>query len=87
LCGKCLRKKANAKPAVPPWKSSGYRKAKKCEKCGFAARYASQLFVYHVNGNLSDVNRSNLKTICANCQIEVAEAGLDWRQGDLTPDF
>jgi hypothetical protein len=29
----------------------------------------------------------NLKTICANCQYEIAREGLGWRQGDLTPDY
>jgi hypothetical protein len=45
------------------------------------------MFVYHIDGNLNNTALSNLKTVCANCQIEVAKEGLGWRQGDLVPDF
>ena len=57
------------------------------EKCGFVAKHKEQLFVYYIDGNLNNNSQSNLKTICANCQYEVARAGLGWRQGDLVPDF
>lgn len=86
-CASCLRKKDNKKPAIPNWKKAGYKKKIICDRCGFKSSYKEQLFVYYVDGNQNNVAWSNLKTICANCQIEVSIAGLGWSQGDLTPDF
>ena len=65
----------------------GYKKKPVCEKCGFKAKYQTQLFVYHVDGDLNNAKQHNLKTVCANCQVEIAREGLGWRQGDLVPDF
>ena len=54
---------------------------------GFEAKLKQQLFVYHVDGDLNNNSVLNLKTVCANCQYEIAQEGLGWRQGDLVPDF
>jgi hypothetical protein len=86
-CDGCIRKKKNIPAPKPGWLKTGYKKKTQCERCGFKAKYKEQMFVYHIDGNLNNTALSNLKTVCANCQIEVAKEGLGWRQGDLVPDF
>ena len=86
-CNTCIRRGANLKPQQPKWFINGYKKKPHCEKCGFKAKYKEQLFVYYVDGNLNNSSPFNLKTVCANCQIEIAKQGLGWVQGDLVPDF
>lgn len=86
-CDSCIRKKKKLPVAIPNWHRLGYKKKPHCEKCGFKAKYKEQLFVYHIDGNLNNSNLGNLKTVCANCQYEIAKEGLGWRQGDLVPDF
>lgn len=87
ICDKCKRKSKNKKPPVPAWRLAGYKKKPHCEKCGFKAIYHQQLFVFHVDGDLSNTNRGNLKTVCANCQIEISKSDIGWVQGDLVPDI
>lgn len=86
-CDTCCRKKRNLPVQKPSWALAGYKKKPHCEKCGFKAKYREQLFVYYIDGNFNNNNQLNLRTICANCQYEVAREGLGWRQGDLIPDF
>lgn len=86
-CDSCIRKKKGLAQPKPRWRLEGYKKKPHCERCGFKAKYIDQLFVYHIDGNLNNANPTNLKTVCANCQYEVAREGLGWRQGDLVPDF
>ena len=86
-CDSCIRKKRNIAAPVPQWVRSGYKKKTTCERCGFKSKYKEQMSVYHVDGNLNNTALSNLKSVCANCQIEISREGLGWRQGDLVPDF
>ena len=86
-CEYCIKKRRKIKVPEPRWKSGGYKKKPACDKCGFRAKYPAQLLVYHMDGNLNNNVVTNLKTICANCQYEVAQEGLGWRQGDLIPDY
>lgn len=86
-CDSCIRKKRNVSAPVPQWLKAGYKKKLTCERCGFKAKYKEQMFVYHIDGNLNNTALANLKTVCANCQIEIAKEGLGWRQGDIIPDF
>jgi hypothetical protein len=86
-CDSCIRKKRKKPAAIPQWVRSGYKKKNQCEKCGFHSRYKEQLYVFHVDGSLNNVKPANLKTVCANCQIEIAKEGLGWQQGDLIPDL
>jgi len=65
---------------------SGYKKAKKCELCGFKAQAKSQLDVLFVDGNLRNTSVTNLKTVCANCQRLSSTRRLGWRVGDLVAD-
>lgn len=85
-CDSCIRKKKLIPFPKPRWLQKGYKKKSSCERCGFKAKYKEQLFVYHIDGNLNNTALSNLKTICANCQIEINKSKLGWVQGDLVPD-
>ena len=86
-CSSCIRRGSKLRVQQPSWALVGYKKKPHCEKCGFKAKYKEQLFVYYVDGNLNNNNHLNLRTVCANCQYEIAREGLGWRQGDLVPDF
>ena len=86
-CDACLRIGKKLKPKAPAWAISGYKKKERCELCNFKAKHVKQLFVYHVDGNLKNTNAFNLKTVCANCTIELAVSRLPWRQAPLVPDF
>lgn len=84
-CDQCYRKKKKPKPAG--WIRSGYKKKDKCEKCGFKMRHVDQSLVYHVDGNVDNNDWLNLKTICANCSIEISNAKERWKPSKLRPDF
>jgi hypothetical protein len=86
-CSHCIRLERGIKSPKPRWMDSGYRKKTSCEKCGFTAKYKEQLFVYHLDGNLNNVDPFNLRTICSNCQYVVAREEIGWKQGDLVPDY
>lgn len=85
-CTVCIRKKKKLPLQKPKWESDGYKKKAQCDMCGFRARYAAQLRVFHVDGNLNNSSVRNLKTICLNCQIVADKDDLTWRPGDLEPD-
>lgn len=85
-CSGCLRKGRRLK-IVPLWAKGGYKKRERCEMCNFKAKTVKQLFVYYVDGNLKNNNWINLKTVCANCQIELAGSRLPWKPAPLAPDF
>jgi hypothetical protein len=87
VCDVCARAGKKHKP-VPAWYKAGYRKSHICDKCGWHAKYVDkQMTVYHVDGNLKNVNQYNLKTICLNCRVEVATSKLPWKPSPLVPDF
>lgn len=86
-CAACIRK-GKKLPKLPPlWAKSGYKKKDRCELCNFKAKSMKQLFVYHVDGNLKNINSFNLKTVCANCQIELIDLKLPWKPASILPDF
>lgn len=85
-CSLCIRKKRKEKPQTPRWELNGYKKKTVCDRCGFRARWAAQLLVYHIDGNLNNSSVRNLKTICLNCVVDVKKADLPWKSGDLEPD-
>jgi hypothetical protein len=86
-CNACIRRGRKLKPQPPRWAASGYRKKTACDRCGFQARHVSQLMVYHVNGDLTDSELRNLKTVCLNCAVLITRQDLPWRRGDLEPDL
>ena len=85
-CDSCIRRNKALPKRRARWQLAGYQKSKTCDKCGFRARYAAQLLVYHVDGRLDNNERKNLRTICRNCEIELARSDTTWRAGDLEPD-
>ena len=85
-CGHCIAKNRGIKPPDPRWKTAGYKKKLACDKCGFRSRYASQLLVYHVDGNQHNTGIRNLQTICLNCIEEIKRLDRPWVPGDLEPD-
>ena len=87
LCDICCRSSKKTKP-VPAWFRAGYRKKSTCERCGFKAKYLDkQMSVYHIDGNLRNVATINLKTVCLNCRVELAQSKLPWRESKIIPDF
>lgn len=85
-CEACIKRGKRIKPPVARWQAAGYKKKPTCDRCGFRAKYAAQLIVCHVDGNLHNTDTRNLKTVCLNCQVDVVKADLPWRPGDLEPD-
>jgi hypothetical protein len=85
-CETCARKNRGLKKRIPRWEAAGYRKKMTCDKCGFKARYSAQTLVYHMDGNLNNTAPKNLKTVCRNCEVDLAKSDSVWRPGDLQPD-
>ena len=85
-CNSCIRRGKRLPKQVARWEQAGYKKKPTCDRCGFRARHASQLLVFHVNGNLNDCDVRNLKTVCLNCAVEITRLDLPWRRGDLEED-
>jgi len=85
-CESCIRrgKKLPAKRAR--WQDAGYKRKPACDRCGFKAKHAAQLMVFHLDGNLNNCDVRNLKTICLNCAVEITKLDLPWRPGDIQPD-
>jgi hypothetical protein len=86
-CTSCIHKGKKVKPEAPAWFRAGYRKQEKCDKCGFRFKHHEQSNVYHIDGRQDNANWSNLKTICLNCQLELAKVPTGWRPSSITPDF
>ena len=86
-CDVCIKKNKKLKPAEPQWKLAGYKKKPTCDHCGFRARYASQLLVYHCDGNLHNTNAANLRTVCLNCVEEVKRLDVPWFTEKLSADL
>ena len=85
-CDRCIKLGRKEKPPVPRWQQAGYKKKSSCDRCGFRARFPSQLLVYHVDGNQANTKGANLRTICLNCVEEVRRLDVPWKPGDLLPD-
>lgn len=86
-CDPCNRKKRKLPKQQASWVKSGYKKKPTCEKCGFVAKHLDQLNVFHVDGNLKNTDWANLKTICANCTIEIGKSRLPWKTSPISPDL
>jgi hypothetical protein len=83
-CDHCARGFRDNRPL---WKNIGYKKKLDCDRCGFKSPHAEVFNVFYVDGNLTNNQHSNLKTVCANCQRILHKTGVKWKQGDLRPDF
>jgi len=81
-CSSCIRKNRGIKLADPRWKLNGYKKKTQCDLCSFKARYASQITVHHIDGNLNNSELINLRSICLNCIEVVKRMNTTWKIGD-----
>ena len=55
---------ATEKAKERPWRA---HKKDHCEECGFVAVWRGQLHVDHIDGNNTNNNPENFRTLCANC--------------------
>ena len=86
-CETCQRKGKGLAKRKPRWESQGFKKKLTCDRCGFRARWSSQILVYHIDGDLNNAAPKNLKCICLNCVEDLKRTDLPWRPGDIAPDY
>lgn len=86
LCSSCNRKGKQIK-TLPGWVKAGYKKRNHCEKCNFNAKFANQIFVFYIDGNLKNNDWTNLRSVCANCRIEVHNSKTTWKESPLIVDY
>lgn len=87
ICDDCGRKKKNQRPRKSLWLRGGYEKKKNCDLCGFHSALNSQITIFHVDGNLENINPSNLRSICLNCVEIIKKREVTWKRGDLEIDY
>lgn len=87
ICNECGKKREKKKPGLPLWQMSGYKKKKDCDICGFKSLYPTQITVFHIDGNLSNNNHTNLRCVCLNCVEVVKRKEITWKRGDLQVDY
>jgi len=86
LCDHCGKKKKKFR-RLYSWEKAGYQKKSTCDVCGFNCVYPTQMLVYHIDGDLTNVNFTNLRTICLNCVEVVKKKDFKWKRGDLQVDY
>ena len=86
ICASCSRKGKRTKE-MPGWTRNGYKKKLTCERCNFKAKYVTQIFVFYIDGNLKNNNWLNLRSVCANCRIELNSSKTTWRESPLVADY
>ena len=87
MCSECGKLTPRKKPKVFYWQKSGYKKKNVCDLCGFKSLYHTQMLVYHIDGDLTNIALNNLKTICLCCVEVVKKKEVNWRRGDLQVDY
>lgn len=87
LCDECGRKKNKLQPFKPNWEKSGYKKKTSCDVCGFKSLYPTQITVFHIDGNLQNIEFSNLRSVCLNCIEVVKKKNVNWKRGDLQIEY
>jgi hypothetical protein len=85
-CASCIKKNKNIPLPVPRWKLKGYKKKATCDLCGFKSQYASQIIVYHIDGNQNNCELINLRSICLCCVEIVKRKHITWKIGDIEAD-
>ena len=85
-CDHCIRRNKKIKPPEALWKKAGYKKKATCDRCSFRSRYAGQLLVCHMDGNMRNVSLNNLRTVCLNCMEEVKRLDIPWVPNQLQAD-
>jgi ribosomal protein S27AE len=78
-CDWCIRHNKKEVPTVSAWVKTGYTKKPHCERCGFVAKHRDQLLVAYLDGDLTNGDVYNLKTICQNCKVAIKHERLAWR--------
>ena len=86
LCSSCSRKGKRTR-VLPGWVKAGYKKKTVCDRCGFKAKSINQIFVFHIDGNLKNNDWSNLRSVCANCRIDITNTKTTWRESPLVADY
>ncbi len=86
ICASCARKGKRIRIS-PAWIKAGYKKKLVCDRCSFKAKSINQMFVFHIDGNLKNNDWSNLRSVCANCRIDLNNSKTTWRESPLVPDF
>lgn len=87
MCDECGRKKHKLKPRKANWAKSGYKKKTTCDLCGFKSLFATQITVFHIDGDLENIALNNLRSICLNCVEVVKKKNVTWKRGDLEVDY
>jgi len=87
VCSSCSSKGKKVKPKPLAWAKTGYTKKLTCEKCNFKAKTLDQMFVFYIDGNLKNNDWVNLRSVCANCRIEINNSRTTWKPSPLLPDF
>lgn len=85
-CSECERKHKKLPAQTPRWAAAGYQLKKTCDLCGFRAKIARQIMVYHLDGNLNNALLTNLRSVCHNCAVELSWRNSPWRRGDADVD-
>jgi len=77
-CDSCIRQTKKKPLPKPNWARNGYKKKMVCDKCGFKARWAKQIIVFYIDGNMNNTKQNNLRSICLNCSVSVEKQDLPW---------
>ena len=86
VCSSCSRKGKRSR-TLPGWVKTGYKKKLVCDRCNFKAKAINQMFVFHIDGNLKNNDWTNLRSVCANCRIDIANSKTTWRESSLVADY
>ena len=86
ICASCSRRGRHTKEQAG-WTRNGYKKKLTCERCNFKAKNTNQIFVFYIDGNLKNNTWSNLRSVCANCRIELHSTKTTWRESPLVADY
>ena len=84
-CAGCARQGKRGKQ-VAGWLRAGYKKKLTCDRCRFTAKHKQQIFVFYVDGNLKNNNWLNLKSVCANCRIDLHQTKNTWVESSIIDD-
>jgi len=87
ICDECGKKKPKKKSKISNWEKAGYKKKQVCDNCGFKSLYQTQMTVFHIDGDLRNVNYVNLRTVCLNCVEIIKRKEINWKRGDLQIDY
>jgi hypothetical protein len=86
-CVRCQQLSQQQAYTKPLWQRQGYQKKNRCDRCGHHSEYSQVFSVYCVDGNLKNTLPTNLRTVCANCQITLSVKGVNWHNAELISDF